>query len=72
MAKMNKDQPAGYGYGNNVKMAGNPAADMKSGEQGSAKKNIPNAMTNKTGKDADFNCGKMSGVCYTHDRKSYQ
>ena len=68
MAKMDKDQPAGYG--NNVKMAGNPAPDMKS--NGTAKKNIPDAMTNKVGKDAKFEGGKQSGVCYTHDRKSYQ
>lgn len=72
MAKMDKNEPSGYGYGNKTTMAGNPAADMKSGEQGSAKKGIPNAMTNKTGKDCSFEGGKMSGVCYTHDRKSYQ
>ena len=72
MAKMDKDQPAGYGYGNKATMSGNPAADMKSGEQGSAKKNIPNAMTNATGKNDCFDGGKMSGVCYTHGRKSYQ
>jgi hypothetical protein len=70
MANLDKNQPKGYG--NNVKMAGNPAADMKSGEQGSAKKNIPNAMTNATGKNDCFDGGKMSGVCYTHGRKSYQ
>jgi hypothetical protein len=68
MAKMDKDQPAGYG--NNVKMAGNPAPDMKS--NGSVKNNIPNAMTNKVGKDCSFEGGKMNGTCYTHDRKSYQ
>jgi hypothetical protein len=53
-------------------MKGNPAPDMKSGEQGSAKKGIPNAMTNKTGADKKFEGGKMSGICYTHDRKSCQ
>ena len=42
------------------------------GEQGSAKKGIPNAMTNKTGADKKFEGGKMSGICYTHDRKCYQ
>ena len=54
---MDKSQPTGYG--NKAKMAGNPAPDMKS--NGSVKNNIPNAMTNK-----------MSGICYTHDRKCYQ
>lgn len=67
---MDKSQPTGYG--NKAKMAGNPAPDMKSGEQGSAKKGIPNAMTNKTGADKKFEGGKMSGICYTHDRKCYQ
>ena len=65
---MDKSQPTGYG--NKAKMAGNPAPDMKS--NGSAKKGIPNAMTNKTGADKKFEGGKMSGICYTHDRKCYQ
>ena len=65
---MNKDQPAGYG--NNVKMAGNPAPDMKS--NGSVKNNIPNAMTNKMPSGNECTGGKSSGVCYTHDRKCYQ
>ena len=68
MANLDKNQPKGYG--NDVKMAGNPAPDMKS--NGTAKNNIPNAMTNKVGKDSKFEGGKQSGVCYTHDRKSYQ
>jgi hypothetical protein len=70
MANMSKNEPAGYGYGNQVKMAGNPAPDMK--KTGMVKKNIPDAMTNQTGKDAKFDGGKMNGCCYTHDRKSYQ
>ena len=68
MANLDKNQPKGYG--NDVKMAGNPAPDMKS--NGSVKNRIPDAMTNKVGKDAKFDGGKSSGVCYTHDRKSYQ
>lgn len=70
MNHMDKSQPTGYG--NKVKMAGNPAPDMKSGEQGSAKKGIPNAMTNKMPSGNDCTGGKSSGVCYTHDRKCYQ
>jgi hypothetical protein len=68
MANLDKNQPKGYG--NDVKMAGNPAPDMKS--NGSVKNRIPDAMTNKVGKDSKFEGGKQSGVCYTHDRKSYQ
>lgn len=70
MANMDKNEPKGYGYGNKATMSGNPAPDMKS--NGSVKNNIPNAMTNKVGKDCSFDGGKMSGTCYTHDRKSYQ
>jgi hypothetical protein len=70
MNHMDKSQPTGYG--NKAKMAGNPAPDMKSGEQGSAKKGIPNAMTNKMPSGNDCTGGKSSGVCYTHDRKCYQ
>jgi hypothetical protein len=67
MKQMTKDMA---GYGNTAKMAGNPTPDMKS--KGSVKNNIPNAMTNKTGADNKCEGGKSSGVCYTHDRKSYQ
>ena len=70
MNHMDKSQPSGYG--NKAKMAGNPVPDMKSGEQGSAKKGIPNAMTNKMPSGNDCTGGKSSGVCYTHDRKCYQ
>ena len=67
---MDKTQPSGYG--NKAKMAGNPAPDMKSGEQGSAKKGIPNAMTNKMSGGNECTGGKSNGVCYTHNRKSCQ
>jgi hypothetical protein len=67
MHKLTKDMA---GYGNTAKMAGNPTPDMKS--KGSVKNNIPDAMTNKVGKDEKFEGGKSMGVCYTHDRKSSQ
>lgn len=67
---MNKNEPKGYGYGNNAKLVGNPAPEMKS--NGSVKNRIPNAMTNNVGKDNKCEGGKSSGICYTHDRKSYQ
>jgi hypothetical protein len=70
MANLMKNEPKGYGV--QVSMSGKPAADMKSGEQGMAKKRIPDAMTNQTGKDMKFEGGRMNGVCYTHDRKSCQ
>jgi len=68
MANLMKNEPKGYGA--QVKMAGNAAADMK--KTGMVKNNIPDAMTNQTGKDMKFEGGRMNGVCYTHDRKSCQ
>jgi hypothetical protein len=68
MANLMKNEPKGYGA--QVSMPGNAGADMK--KTGMVKKNIPDAMTNQTGKDAKFDGGKMNGCCYTHDRKSYQ
>ena len=70
MANLMKNEPKGYGA--QVSMKGNPASDMKSGEQGSAKKGIPNAMSNKMPAGNECTGGKSSGVCYTHDRKCYQ
>ena len=68
MANVMKNEPKGYGT--TATMAGNPAPEMK--KTGMVKKNIPDAMTNQTGKDAKFDGGKMNGICYTHDRKSCQ
>ena len=68
MAQIMKNQPKGYGT--HATMKGNPAASDRTGEQGSAKKGIPNAKTNATGADKAFDGGRSSGICYTHDRKA--
>jgi hypothetical protein len=70
MAQVMKNEPKGYGT--HATMSGNAKASDATGERGSAMKNIPNAMTNKVGADKQFNGGRSSGVCYSHDRKSYQ
>ena len=70
MANLMKNEPKGYGA--QMSMKGSPASDMKSGEQGMAKKGIPNAMSNKMSSGNECTGGKSSGVCYTHDRKSCQ
>jgi len=70
MKNMMKNEPKGYGT--KAMMAGNPAASDKTGDQGSAKKNIPAAKTNMTGPDKAFDGGRSNGVCYTHDRKCSQ
>jgi hypothetical protein len=70
MANLMKNEPKGYGA--SVSMSGNAKASDATGEKGSAMKNIPNAMTNKVGKDMKFDGGKSNGVCYSHDRKSCQ
>jgi hypothetical protein len=70
MANLMKNEPKGYGA--QMSMKGSLASDMKSGEQGMAKKGIPNAMSNKMPAGNECTGGKSSGVCYTHDRKCYQ
>ena len=70
MANMMKNEPKGYGV--SASMSGNPKASDSTGEQGSAKKNIPAAKTNMTGADKAFAGGRSSGVCYTHGRKASQ
>ena len=70
MAQIMKNEPKGYGT--HATMSGNAKASDGTGEKGSAKNNIPNAMTNKVGADKKFDGGRSSGVCYSHDRKSYQ
>jgi hypothetical protein len=59
-------------YGACVTLPAGVKSSDGSGEQGSVKNNIPNAKTNAVGKDMDFCGGKMSGMAYTHGRKSYQ
>ena len=70
MAEIEKNEPKGYGT--HATMKGNAKASDGTGEKNSAMKNIPNAMTNKVGADKKFDGGRSSGVCYSHDRKSYQ
>ena len=70
MAEIEKNEPKGYGT--HAMMKGNPAASDSTGTKGSAKNNIPNAMTNKMGANKNFDGGKSSGICYSHDRKSCQ
>jgi hypothetical protein len=70
MAQIMKNEPKGYGT--HATMAGNPKGSDSTGEKGSAKKGIPNAMTNAVGADKKFDGGRSSGVCYSHDRKSCQ
>lgn len=59
-------------YGNGFAVPKGVTASDGTGSQGSAKKGIPNAMTNKVGADKKFDGGKTSGVAYVHDRKCYQ
>lgn len=70
MAQLMKNEPKGYGT--KATMKGDASASDRTGEQGSAKKNIPNAKTNAIGADKAFDGGRSSGVCYTHDRKASQ
>ena len=61
-----------YGYGDKAKVKGAEASD-KTGERGGAKNRIPGGKAESTkGKEESYSGGRHSGVCYTHDRKSYK
>jgi hypothetical protein len=66
-------QPAGYGYGSNAKMPkGADAADANGNRREKVVNGIGMGKADGVGSDMPFDGGRMKGVCYTHERKSYQ
>lgn len=66
-------QPAGYGFGSNAKIPAGVAGQDKSGTRSERMVNgVGMGEMDAKGADKMFNSGVTSGVCYTHDRKSYQ
>ena len=66
-------QPAGYGFGSSAKIPAGVFKQEKTGERSERMVNgVGMGEADMTGKDKQFNTGVTSGVCYTHDRKSYQ
>ena len=63
--------PKGYGAG--VKTpAGASASDMSGERHGKVVNGVGMGMADQTGSNHAFDGGRCKGVCYTHERKSYQ
>jgi len=63
----------GYGFGSNAKEPSGVKASDASGERMERVKNgVGMGKMDAVGSDKKFDGGRSSGVCYTHDRKSYQ
>jgi hypothetical protein len=61
------------GYGTSAKAPAGAAASDKSGERMEAIKNgVAMGKADATGANHNFDGGRSKGVCYSHDRKSYQ
>jgi len=66
-------QPAGYGFGSSAKVPAGVAKEERSGERKERMVNgVGMGQADMAGKDKQFNTGVTPGVCYTHDRMSYQ
>lgn len=63
----------GYGFGSNAKAPSGVTASDASGERMEKTRNgVGMGKMDAIGADKKFDGGRTSGVCYTHDRKSYQ
>ncbi len=61
------------GYGTSAKAPAGATASDKSGERmGQVRNGVGMGKADATGANANFDGGRSKGVCYTHDRKSYQ
>lgn len=52
--------------------SGATSSDMSGERKGKIVGGVAMGMEDKTGKDNQFNTGRTSGICYTHDRSSYR
>lgn len=63
----------GYGFGSNAKAPSGVKASDASGERMEKMRNgVAMGKMDAVGADKKFDGGRSSGMCYTHDRKSYQ
>jgi hypothetical protein len=61
------------GYGTSAKAPAGAAASDKSGERMERTVNgVAMGKADATGADKKFDGGRSKGMCYTHERKSYQ
>jgi len=63
--------PKGYGSGTKPP-AGASASDSSGERRGKIVNGVGMGMADGTGSNKEFNGGRTKGVCYTHDRSSYQ
>ncbi len=60
-------------YGNKAKIPGGVTASDKTGERMERTVDgVGMGKADSVGKDSKFNGGRSNGICYTHERKSYQ
>jgi hypothetical protein len=64
-------QPAGYGTSAKAP-AGATASDMSGERHGKVVNGVGMGKADATGGNHAFDGGRCKGVCYTHERKSYQ
>lgn len=64
-------QPKGYGTSAKAP-AGATASDMTGERMGKVVNGVGMGKADAIGSDCAFDGGRSKGVCYTHDRKSYQ
>jgi hypothetical protein len=64
-------QPKGYGTSAKAP-AGADASDHSGERSGHVKNGVAMGKADATGADKNFDGGRSKGVCYSHDRKSYQ
>jgi hypothetical protein len=65
------NQPAGYGTSAKAP-AGATASDMSGERHGKVVNGVAMGKADATGGNHSFDGGRCKGVCYTHERKSYQ
>lgn len=63
--------PKGYGSGTKPP-AGASASDSSGERHGRIVNGVGMGKADGTGKNSQFDGGRSKGMCYTHERKSYQ
>ena len=63
--------PKGYGSGTKAP-AGATASDSSGERHGKIVNGVAMGKADGTGNNSQYNGGRSKGVCYTHERKSYQ
>lgn len=66
------DQPkSGYGFGNQAKVKGAESSDNGGARHEKMRGGVAMGKKDKIGPDHQYNTGRTSGTCYTHERDAY-